>query len=106
MITHEGREAVDEAWPAHNGAEWSDISRPGLPHDATEWEVTIVVLALIALTGLTLSAVAELHETGSRPESPRAAVRADARQIVQEAHVTELVREHRRAVMSGPDALE
>ena len=110
MIVQEGREPVDEAGPGrfgHNGADWNDISRPGLPHDFTDWEVTVVVLALIALTGLILFAVAELHEPASPPGSPSGAVRAEAhRQIAQEAHIAELVREHRRAVINNPALLQ
>ena len=104
VMTQEVPEPVDEGGPGqftHNGADWSDPPRAGLPHDFTDWEVTAVVLALIALTGLMLFAVAELHETGSPPGSPSGVVRAEARpQIAQEAHIAELVREHRRAVMN------
>ena len=107
VITQKGREPVDEAWPGqltHNGADWYDMPRPGLPHDFTDWGVTTVVLALIALTGLILFAVAELHETGSPSASPSGAVRAEAhQQIAQDTHIAELVREHRRAVMNNPD---
>ena len=110
VFTQEGREPVDEVWPGqltHNGADWNDISRPGLPHDFTEWEVTVVVLALIALTGLILFAVAELHEPASPPGSPSGVVRAEAHpQIAQEAHIAELVREHRRAVIDNPARLQ
>jgi len=110
VIMPEGRETVDEAWHGqvtHNGTGWNDIPRPGSPHGATEWDVTIVVLVLIALTGLILFAVAELHETASPPASPSGTVRAEAgQQIAQEARVAELVREHRRAVMDLPAALQ
>ena len=107
---HEGQETVDEAWPGqltHNGTGWNDIPRPGSPHDATEWDVIIVVLILIALTGLILFAVAQLHETVSPPASPSGTVRAEAgQQIGQEARVAELVREHQRAVLDLPAAIQ
>jgi len=107
LITQAGREPVDEVWPGqltHYRADWNDMPRPGLPHDFTEWEVTVVVLALIVLTGVILFAVAGLHETGSPPASPAGAVRAEAHpQIAQGTHIDELVREHRRAVMNNPD---
>jgi hypothetical protein len=110
VITQEGREPVDDVWPGPftpSGADWNDIPRPGLPHDFTDWEVTVVVLALIVLTGLILFAVAELHETASQPGSPSGVVRAEARpQIAQEAHIAELVKEHRRAVINNPALLQ
>jgi hypothetical protein len=109
VITQVGREPVDDVWPGPftpNAADWNDIPRPGLPHDFTDWEVTVVVLALIVLTGLILFAVAELHETASQPGSPSGVVRAEARpKIAQEAHIAELVKEHRRAVIDSPALL-
>ena len=110
VITQESRDSVDEMWPGqltHNGADWNDIARPGLPHDFADWEVTVVVLALIALTGLLLFAVAELHEAGGSPGSAPGVVRAEAHpQIAQEAYIGELVKQHRRAVMNQPELLD
>ena len=110
LITQDGREPVDDVWPGSftpSGAHWNDIPRPGLPHDFTDWEVTVVVLALIVLTGLLLFAVAELHETASQPGSPSGVVRAEAHpQIAQEAHIAELVKEHHRAVLDNPALLQ
>jgi len=110
LITEEGRDPVDDARPGPftpRGGDWNDIPRPGLPHDFTDWEVTVVVLALIVLTGLILFAAAELHEPASQPGSPSGAVRAEAHpHIAQEAHIAELVKEHRRAVIDNPALLQ
>lgn len=109
MITQKGRDEVEEAWPEpnpHYEADWNEIPIPGLPHDFTEWEVIVVILALIGLTGLILFAVAELHRDARASGSQSNTVRAEARpQLAQDAHTAELVRQHRHAVMDGLDLL-